>query len=233
VNIIQHPNGEPKQLALRENKVTGLPENRFLHYRTDTAAGSSGSPVFNDQWDLIALHHSGVPARDSNGQILATDNQVWRKSMGEHRIQWLANEGVRTAAIIAALKSLDQAEPQRRIREQLLAVAGESPPAVDRPTQVSRPPAAGDQRQALVRQVLLQSKQGGADGRHSVTLNIPLQVTLSFGEPLIQSESGSGGAPYCDDFTKTGTSTKTPDGPASRLGFAARTVPERRCPLFA
>jgi hypothetical protein len=63
VNIVQHPNGELKQVALRENHVTDiLPQ--FLHYHTDTAPGSSGSPVFNDQWELVALHHSGVPRTD-------------------------------------------------------------------------------------------------------------------------------------------------------------------------
>ena len=31
------------------------------HYSTDTEAGSSGSPVFNDQWEVVALHHSVKP----------------------------------------------------------------------------------------------------------------------------------------------------------------------------
>ena len=43
VNIIQHPGGEPKQLCLRENQVVDRLED-FLHYRTDTAPGSSGAP---------------------------------------------------------------------------------------------------------------------------------------------------------------------------------------------
>ena len=38
LNIIQHPNAEPKQLALRENRLTDrLP--LMLHYETDTAPG--------------------------------------------------------------------------------------------------------------------------------------------------------------------------------------------------
>ena len=48
VNIIQHPGGEPKQLALRENRIVDLLEH-FIHYQTDTAPGSSGSPVFSDR----------------------------------------------------------------------------------------------------------------------------------------------------------------------------------------
>src|SRR5262249_13509940 len=44
VTIIQHPNGEPKQIALRENHILKLPNtaDRFLYYETDTTPGSSG-----------------------------------------------------------------------------------------------------------------------------------------------------------------------------------------------
>ena len=67
VNIIQHPNGEPKQLAIRHHQVVDELE-LFLHYQTDTDPGSSGAPVFNDQWEVVALHHSGVPKRNEKGE---------------------------------------------------------------------------------------------------------------------------------------------------------------------
>src|SRR5690606_24454494 len=35
LNIVQHPNGEPKQVAIRENTLTALLDD-FLHYETDT-----------------------------------------------------------------------------------------------------------------------------------------------------------------------------------------------------
>lgn len=47
LNIVQHPDAGYKQLALRENELIDVVD-AFLHYRTDTAPGSSGSPVYND-----------------------------------------------------------------------------------------------------------------------------------------------------------------------------------------
>jgi len=60
VFIIQHPDGGPLQLAF--DPITGLNSNKTrVWYKTNTEGGSSGSPCFNYNWDLIALHHSGDP----------------------------------------------------------------------------------------------------------------------------------------------------------------------------
>lgn len=56
--IIQHPGGGQKQIAFYHNVVVAVTERR-VQYLTDTLAGSSGSPVFNDNWELIAVHHMG------------------------------------------------------------------------------------------------------------------------------------------------------------------------------
>lgn len=58
VTIVQHPAGGPKQIAITANQVVNVYEHR-LQYTTDTMPGSSGSPVFNDAWKVVALHHSG------------------------------------------------------------------------------------------------------------------------------------------------------------------------------
>lgn len=58
VNIIQHPGGEMKQISLYYNIVTNTTE-RVVQYIIDTLKGSSGSPVFNSDWEVVALHHSG------------------------------------------------------------------------------------------------------------------------------------------------------------------------------
>lgn len=119
VSIIQHPSGERKQIALRENQVVDVLEN-FVHYRTDTSPGSSGSPVFNDQWEIVALHHSGIPKKDSQGRILAVNGAVWTQSMGQDKIQWIANEGVRISKILRHLQGLSLSGPQATLRNQLL-----------------------------------------------------------------------------------------------------------------
>ncbi len=85
VTIVQHPNGHPKQIALRENQIIDMMEN-FIHYHTDTAPGSSGSPLFNDQWEVVGLHHSGVPKRDNQGRILTRNNTLWTMDMDDGAI---------------------------------------------------------------------------------------------------------------------------------------------------
>ena len=59
VYIIQHPYGGPKQIGMIHNEVRYVDED-VIQYRTDTAAGSSGSPVFDERWRLVALHHRFV-----------------------------------------------------------------------------------------------------------------------------------------------------------------------------
>ena len=58
VTIIQHPQGGFKQICLTDNKVINIYNGR-VQYTTDTMPGSSGSPVFNDEWHVVAIHHAG------------------------------------------------------------------------------------------------------------------------------------------------------------------------------
>jgi hypothetical protein len=54
VSIIQHPLGGPKQIALTSNEIIHT-SGCLVHYVTDTLPGSSGSPVFNSDWEVIAV----------------------------------------------------------------------------------------------------------------------------------------------------------------------------------
>ncbi|MEY9185408.1 endonuclease G [Bradyrhizobium sp. USDA 326] len=103
LTIIQHPSGQMKQVCVRENKLLKYVGD-FLWYNTDTTAGSSGSPAFNRFWQVVALHHSGVPRKNAQGRTLTKDGKVWKPSMDESSIDWIANEGIRISAIVADLK---------------------------------------------------------------------------------------------------------------------------------
>lgn len=99
VTIIQHPGGQPKQIAIHASQIIKLkPKDvpvdlrRFIHYSTDTEPGSSGAPVFNDQWQVVAVHHKAIPALPK------------KRAAAREEQRWLANEGVRVSAIFNLLE---------------------------------------------------------------------------------------------------------------------------------
>ena len=59
VNIIQHPYGGIKKLAIRNNLAVKTYEMNIAYF-TDTDGGSSGSPVCNDAWEVVALHKAST-----------------------------------------------------------------------------------------------------------------------------------------------------------------------------
>jgi len=63
IGILQHPNSEPLKLALgMEQDITANGAGNRIRYKVPTLPGSSGSPVFDSDWRLIALHHAGDPS---------------------------------------------------------------------------------------------------------------------------------------------------------------------------
>jgi len=63
VNIVQHPRGDPKRVAFRNNLVSGA-DATCIRYFTDTDAGSSGSPVCDDRWQVVAIHRGARRAEN-------------------------------------------------------------------------------------------------------------------------------------------------------------------------
>jgi endonuclease G len=181
VTIVQHPNGQPKQIALRENQIIDVLEN-FLHYQTDTAPGSSGSPLFNDQWEVVGLHHSGVPKRNSQGKILTRDNTLWTAAMGDEAIHWIANEGVRISRILKQVKSRSLSGEARRLRDQLF----EANPPLSR-TRPLPPSVVGSDRTLAGDQSV--TVEGPVASNRGATWTIPLRITVQIGESQLNPGS--------------------------------------------
>jgi endonuclease G len=173
INIVQHPDGRPKQVALQQNELVDRLDD-FLHYRTDTAPGSSGSPLYNNQWEVVGLHHSGVPERDANGKILAVDGTVWAAGMGESKIKWVANEGARISSIIAWLESASATVPAEQAR---LVGAALSPPT----ESVLPIPAPAPDPGGPAEQVVLPAAAGAVAADGAVTVTVPVQITVRVG----------------------------------------------------
>jgi endonuclease G len=59
INVVQYPGGGPLQYAIRSNYYWGMgSQSYYLHYLSDTERGASGSPVLDDTWQVLALHHA-------------------------------------------------------------------------------------------------------------------------------------------------------------------------------
>lgn len=97
-NIVQHPRGRRKEVALQNNEIDRLFTN-VVRYKADTEPGSSGSPVFDNLWQLVALHHAGGD-RDASGQ-------------------WLNNEGIRIDALITDLRDFFSANGREDVLLEL------------------------------------------------------------------------------------------------------------------
>lgn len=162
VYVIQHPRGQPRQVVVRNNLLVDRDEGAetpYLTYEADTDHGSSGSPVFNRQWEVVALHHATEIERDSAGRILARDGSPWNLSDGPGNVKLGDfNEGVRISSIVRdlerklrALRDRDPAPPGpgercsaeglRLLEEALSAGSGASPTALVEPVPVATVPA--------------------------------------------------------------------------------------------
>lgn len=87
LNIVQHPAGKEKRIAIRENIALSANEHE-IRYTTDTDRGSSGSPVFDDHWRVVALHRSARNLEDHAFNVGVQMSAVRSWLEAHHRDLW-------------------------------------------------------------------------------------------------------------------------------------------------
>ena len=185
VTIVQHPRGERKQVALRDNRIVDVLE-RHLHYAADTEPGSSGSPVFNDQWEIVALHHASVraPAHDELGGYV--------------------NEGVRVSRLVRFIRGHDLGAPMRPLRDALFEreVIDARPLVSFTPggaqdgddgaaTTVSVDAAAGTAVPPIEISIRIGAGAGGAAGGDAAVADERLEIDPEYGAALATTRPSS------------------------------------------
>ncbi len=110
LTIIQHPDRREKQVCIRENKLLKRADDVLL-YSTDTLPGSSGAPVFNNSWQVVALHHSGVPEMKGGVEQKIDGTDFVRGRDDPKLIKWVANEGIRISRVVEGLQKLNPGSP--------------------------------------------------------------------------------------------------------------------------
>ena len=105
MTIIQHPIGARRQFAIRENQCIDDRDPDVIWYMSDTAQGSSGAPVLNDSFQVVALHHAGVARRDGRSQYLLKNGKTVSslRDVDDSEVDWIANAGVRISRIAACI----------------------------------------------------------------------------------------------------------------------------------
>ncbi|MCW4462927.1 DNA/RNA non-specific endonuclease [Sphingomonas sp. BT-65] len=87
--VLQHPDGQMKLICLFESQCVFRDDQApYILYTNDTDYGSSGSPVFNRYWQLVALHHAAI--------------ETGRMTKGRPELH---NRGIRISAILKALET--------------------------------------------------------------------------------------------------------------------------------
>lgn len=96
VNIIQHPGGHYKKIAMQNNFVA-YADGRDIQYLTTTEPGSSGAPVFDDDFVVVGIHHSG-------GLLLEPGtNQRYLRNAGSSMMAILADVQANAPTLYARL----------------------------------------------------------------------------------------------------------------------------------
>lgn len=201
LTMVHHPAGHPKQVSLRQNLLIRHCDGE-LWYAADTAWASSGAPLFNDSWQVVALHRMGAPARDRAGRVLTVDGAPWIDGDDEARVVWRAGVGTRTSAVVRCLADVHREHPL--IAELLASADADATDAivlplgagVERAPSLASAPGAPSDSSARTARATISPESNGASTNEpelhgvmpAVTVTIPLRITVRTG-------NGSGRAP--------------------------------------
>ena len=161
VTIVQHPAGRHKEVVLRENLIAGRHEVA-LHYVADTEPGSSGSPVFNSDWQPVALHHWGTVHR-------------WQ---GSGYMPNTVNEGIRISRIVRLMRDAQpslSAAQSALLSEMLQKGVQGFPESVLEPPVVAQPVTTGARQASTA----APAATGRINERGGVTWTVPLEVSVN------------------------------------------------------
>ena len=106
--VIGRPEGQLLSISLHDSELIDVgykqaarSQHTYLHYKTPTKPGNSGSPVFDEtRWEVIGLHHMGPPS--SGGS---------RRLQGKDGFNAPANEGI---ALRSIRRQIAEDRPQVR-----------------------------------------------------------------------------------------------------------------------
>lgn len=175
VNCIQHPEGNFKQLVVRENRLLARTDQTLI-YSSDTMPGSSGSPVFNDDWEVIAIHHWGEPYKALLNQPDGLPNN--------------GNEGIRISAIVGYLKNLtDYTITEKKLIEEALAFSFRQPSLIiqlpDKSESEKKLTVISDTKSdmALIKDNKIETNMNPPI-TGQVSFTVPLTITVQLGTPL-------------------------------------------------
>ncbi|MBN3941723.1 MAG: serine protease [Nostoc sp.] len=93
IHMIEHPGGRPKQVVVFNNRLVQIYKN-CLEYDTDAEPGSSGSPLFNTDWQVVGIHQAALLDEKSN----------------DHKVKGYL--GIRIDSILADLKEQSSDNPE-------------------------------------------------------------------------------------------------------------------------
>lgn len=179
VNIVQHPNGLPKLIAVRHNLLEYRTDTTLL-YETDTDEGSSGSPVLNDEWEVVALHHYGSPFvshQDDQGRPIVEN----------------VNEGLRISAIYTDLETRIPSLPATAADLLTKALGYDNVAASPAGRRLTPPSGAAESATVPLPSTTVPSPDTtvplphtegavmNSSGQSAVTVTVPLEITVRLG----------------------------------------------------